>query len=169
MWERVNFSSSRRTLINKTETSQVILSINIHGTRTTDSYLKKKQITKREKEMIVIQGMIIISIKEIKYQPSRHDLLNVRVGSCSLFILIRASRIIGPHLSILEKNEMRKRDRERNDFLTHQDQQSKLQCMVSFFVLDPNDKFENFYSKKRRYRKIIFKDDKKINLLDILF
>lgn len=30
--------------------------------------------------------------------PSRQDLLNVRVGSISFFILIRASKTIGPHL-----------------------------------------------------------------------
>lgn len=30
--------------------------------------------------------------------PSRHDLLKVKVGSCSFFIFIRASRIIGPQL-----------------------------------------------------------------------
>ena len=31
--------------------------------------------------------------------PSRHDLLNVKVGSISLLILINASKTIGPHLN----------------------------------------------------------------------
>ena len=38
-------------------------------------------------------------IEQEPQMPSRHERRKVSVGSCSLFILIRASSTIGPHLS----------------------------------------------------------------------
>lgn len=37
--------------------------------------------------------------------PSRQERLKVRVLSCSFLIIIKASRTIGPHLSILTEND----------------------------------------------------------------
>lgn len=39
------------------------------------------------------------------YSPSLQERRKVRVGSISFFILIRASRIIGPHLHEEEQNQ----------------------------------------------------------------
>ena len=44
---------------------------------------------------VFVPSMFIAQEPQI---PSRHDLRNVRPGSCSFFILINASSIIGPQL-----------------------------------------------------------------------
>ena len=61
------------------------------------AWCKLKRFLIYHKQARVFEPLMFIEHEP--QMPSRHDLLNVSVGSCSFLILIRASRTIVPHLS----------------------------------------------------------------------